>query len=169
MAYPELPADGLDEKGPAIVLSERDAREAARLLSLLSEALHSPLPPAADSAAISREELILRARIVMNSRRLRFRYFKRAMFGEPAWDILLCLYITEHTEGRQPIGKLADLIEAPLSTTARWIDYLERERLVEREQHPTDKRIIYIRLLPKARELLDAYLTGSPWAPTESF
>jgi DNA-binding MarR family transcriptional regulator len=103
----------------------------------------------------------------MNSRRLRFRYFKRAMFGEPAWEILLTLYITEGAEGRQSIGRLADLIETPLSTTARWIDYLERERLVEREPHPTDKRVIYIRLLAKARELLEAYLSGTPWAPIE--
>jgi DNA-binding MarR family transcriptional regulator len=166
MPHPELPADD-EAKDPTIALSERDAREAVRLLGLLSEALRDPQPAAHGPTAISSEELILRARIVMNSRRLRYRYFKRAMFGEPAWEILLNLYITEGTEGRQSIGRLADLVKTPLSTTARWIDYLERERLVEREPHPTDRRVIYIRLLAKARELLEAYLSGTPWAPIE--
>lgn len=168
MPYPEPPAGDEPEESP-IVLSERDAREAARLLRLLTGALDKR--SAIDSEgheAITREGFILRARIVLESRRRRFRYFKRSMFGEPAWDMLLVLYITEPTEGRQSISRLAELVETPISTTARWIDYLERERLVEREPHPTDKRAIYIRLVAKGRDLLDAYLSGQPWVPVEA-
>ncbi len=167
MPHPELPADE-ESKESAIVLSERDAREAARLLSVLADALNKEsVTDVGDREAISREEFVLRARIVLESRRLRFRYFKRSMFGEPAWDMLLVLYITEPTEGRQSISKLAELVETPLSTTVRWIDYLERERLVEREPHPTDRRVIFIRLAAKGRDVLDAYLSGQPWVPAE--
>jgi DNA-binding MarR family transcriptional regulator len=162
----EQPADETEQ--PAIILSERDAREAARLLSLLTEAVDKQTAPSVvGDEGISRGQFVLRARVVLNSRRLRFRYFKRSMFGEPAWEMLLCLYISEPTEGRQSISRLAELIETPLSTTVRWIDYLERERLVEREPHPTDKRVIFIRLAAKGRELLDAYLSGQPWVPAE--
>ena len=89
------------------------------------------------------------------------------MFGEPAWEMLLCLYITDQSEGHQSISRLAELVETPLSTTVRWIDYLDRERLIEREPNPTDKRVIYIRLAARGRELLEAYLSGQPWVPTE--
>lgn len=168
MRYPELPAND-EANESSVVLSERDAREAARLLSLLATALTSRSPTPLDSPrGIDREDLIQRARIVLSSRRLRFRYFNRSMFGEPAWEILLVLYITETTEGRQSTGRLAELVETPLSTAARWIDYLDRERLIERQPHPTDKRVIYIRLSPKGRELLDSYLSGQDWAPIES-
>lgn len=168
MPYPELPADD-DTDEPRIVLSERDVREAVRLLGLFAAALgDQSAAPEGGGNAVSRQDLVSRARIVLGSRRLRFRYFNRSMFGEPAWDILLVLYIMEATEGRQSTGRLAELVETPLSTAARWIDYLHRERLVEREPHPTDKRVVYIRLLPKGRELLDAYLSGQAWVPAES-
>lgn len=165
MPYPEFPAEN-DTGEPTIVLSEKDAREAARLLKLLSTAIDEKTGfIASDCKEASREELILRARIVLHSRQLRADYFNRAMFGEPAWDVLLALYITDEAEGRQSIGRIAEWIRAPLTTVARWIDYLEKERLVRREAHPGDKRVIFIRLMEKGRELLDAYLGGMPWIP----
>lgn len=151
-----------------IVLSEKDVREAARLLRLLSSAVAEQSGQVAGGQEpTSRDELILRARIVLNSRRRRTQYFNRAMFGEPAWEVLLALYITELSEGPQSIGRIADWIRAPLTTVARWIDYLEKERLISREAHPNDKRVIVIRLSEKGRELMDAYLDAMPWAPAE--
>ena len=47
---------------------------------------------------------------------------------------------------RQSIGRLAEWIDTPLSTAVRWIDYLEKKQLVEREPHRTDKRITFINL-----------------------
>lgn len=167
MPYPERLAgdDGPESK---IILSESDAREAVRLLGLLTDALGKKDEEVADAGSpgqISRHELRLRARVVINSRRYRFGFFKRSMFGEPAWDMLLVLYITEPAEGCLSISQLADLVETPLSTAVRWIDYLEREKLVEREPHPTDKRVIFIRLSEKGREKIDGYLCGQPWVP----
>ena len=168
MSDPERLA-GDDGMESTVILSESDAREAVRLLGLLTDALDKKEGSGDDSPEpISRSELLLRARVVINSRRHRFRYFKRSMFGEPAWDMLLALYIIEPSEGRQSISQLAERVETPLSTTVRWIDYLEREKLVEREPHPTDKRVIFIRLSEKGRELIDGYLSGQSWSPSEA-
>lgn len=165
MPEPDMQGDN-DLNEQTVVLSEKDAREAARLLRLLSSAMSGQAGPSGHGEeAAQRDELILRARIVLNSRQQRTQYFNRAMFGEPAWDVLLALYITEKTEGRQSIGRIAEWINAPLSTVARWIDYLEKERLVSRQAHPNDRRVIFITLLEKGRELLDAYLGGMPWLP----
>lgn len=152
---------------PTIVLSERDAREAARLLRVLTQAFDDQPSSFECGDDLSRDDLILRARIVLNSRRHRSHFFNPAMFGEPAWDMLLVLYVTERSEGRQSIGRLAEWIETPLTTAIRWIDYLEKERLVKREPHPNDKRVMFIRLSDKGRELLDSYLSGTPWEPQE--
>lgn len=168
MSDPERPA-GDDGTESTVVLSKSDAREAVRLLGLLTDALDKKEGSSdAFSEPISRSELLLRARAVIDSRRHRFRYFKRSMFGEPAWDMLLALYIIEPSEGHQSISQLAERVETPLSTTVRWIDYLEREKLVEREPHPTDKRVIFIRLSEKGRELIDGYLSGQSWSPAEA-
>lgn len=162
-----MPADDFLNE-PTVVLSEKDVREAVRLLRLLSTAIAGQADfRAHGDESISRDELILRARVILKSRQLRTNYFNRAMFGEPAWDVLLALFITEKTEGRQSIGQIAEWIKAPLTTVTRWIDYLEKERLVIREAHPNDRRIIFIRLLEKGRERLDAYLGGMPWTPAE--
>lgn len=164
MPNPDMPLEESNQQ--TIVLSEKDVREAARLLRLLSAAVGEQTGLVADGQnPTSREELVLRARIVLDSRQRRTKYFNRAMFGEPAWDVLLALYITERSDGPQSIGRIAEWIKTPLTTVARWIDYLEKERLVSREAHPNDKRVIFIRLLEKGRELLDAYLDATPWAP----
>lgn len=165
MPYRERPAENEDIEG-RIFLSERDAREAARLLRMLSEVVgYLPEAPAPAGEPPGPEELAARARIILHSRRAREHYFKRAMFGEPAWDILLVLYVSDLSGGRQTISKLADWIETPLSTVIRWIGYLEKERLVERHPHPTDKRTVFIRMLPKGRQAMGDYLTEMGWRP----
>jgi DNA-binding MarR family transcriptional regulator len=157
-------ADG--ELLKTVRLTEKDAREAARLMQLLSGAASELsadpdlLPPVGEGP--DRADLLARARIVIKGRRMRGRYFSPAIFGEPAWDILLVLYIADVSGDRQTIGKLAEWIVTPPSTVMRWVGYLERERLVERHAHPTDRRIMFIRLTDKGRSGLDGYLRALP-------
>jgi DNA-binding MarR family transcriptional regulator len=95
---------------------------------------------------------------VLNSRRIRKQYFHGDFFGEPAWEILLALYIVEEGEARLSMSRLAEWIEAPLSTVVRWIKSLEEEALVERIDHPTDRRTTFLKLKDEGRRALDAYL-----------
>lgn len=155
-----------DDLEARIVLTGDDAREAARLFRLLAEAVGWPDEPHVSNGQISPEMLISRARIVFHSRLARSKYFNRAMFGEPAWDILLVLYINDRGGGRLTATKIADLIEQPFSTVVRWIDYLVKERLIERRPHPNDKRIANISLLDKGRASIDAYLGSVPTLPS---
>ena len=147
--------------------TERDIRDAARLLALIansdgSEAQECLEEPRVDRQAspVDREVLLSRAKRHLRDRRLRRQFFSRAIFGEPAWDTLLVLYISEFFGRRLTVGRLVDWIEAPLSTTQRWIAYLEKERLVAKEGHPDDRRMAYVRLLDKGRAILDDYFTA---------
>lgn len=148
-----------------VSLTEKDMKDAARLFRLLADPmlLATAIPDlAAAPGAQDRESLVSRARIVLNCRKLRERYFKPVIFGEPAWDILLVLYIAEHSSGKPTMTRLAEWIDTPLSTVVRWMNFLEEERLVERQGHPTDKRTVFVRLLEKGRNALDSYLGAVP-------
>lgn len=116
------------------------------------------MPRRSSAEPSPRDELISRAWGVLYARRLRARHFNRVMFADPAWDILLLFCLADSSEGRQTIGQLAELVETPLTTALRWMAYLEKEHLAARQGHPTDRRIVFIRLTGKGRNALDAFL-----------
>lgn len=165
MGRPETNDPDETQGTKTVTLTERDVRDAARLFRLISDptllasGLSELFPsPAQAGSGIDRETLISRARIVFNGRRLRERHFDRQLFGEPAWDILLLLYIAEQSSARLTSTRLAELIETPLTTVGRWLNHLEMDRLIERQPHPTDRRTVFIKLLEKGRAALDSYL-----------
>lgn len=169
MPNPERPALSKSDVGKTVTLTEQDLKDAARLFRLFSDPalLGSNFPayiasePAA-SGSSDRQQLLAKARLVVTSRRAREQYFPRDLFGEAAWDILLALYVTEDAGARFTVSKLAECIGVPLSTAIRWVNMLEESGLVGRADHPTDRRIIFIRLLDKGRNALDAYLSTLP-------
>jgi DNA-binding MarR family transcriptional regulator len=160
----------------ANVLTPSDAQELIRLLgivlrhdptggeiqSLLRNARIRPLT----SEHQDRANLVEKARAVFNERKRRSHFFSRIMFGEPGWDVLLALYLTDFAGGRQTIGRVADWIGKPQTTTIRWIEYLEKEKLVVRSKNPRDSREIHLTLTPKAVQLLDSYFDSLSFGPT---
>ena len=97
------------------------------------------------------QDLLARAKLILSSRRLRSRYFNPAIFGEPAWEILLVLYITDMSGRRQTLGKLTDWVETPPTSVQRWVGYIKKEKFLERQPHPNDRRTTFLRLLPKGK------------------
>lgn len=171
MRHPERPTASNDDLDKIVRLTDKDIRDAARLFRLLADAgsqLQSVAAPSNREDSTKHvnqsetEDLLARAKLILSSRRLRARYFNPAVFGEPAWEILLVLYITDSSGGRQTLGKLADWIETPPTSVLRWVGYLEKEKFLERQPHPNDRRITFLRLLPKGREAMDAYLGAVP-------
>ncbi len=89
------------------------------------------------------------AREHYRNRRRRDKIFAtETLFGEPAWDILLDLFVAAK-EGRRVSVMSACIGAAVPSTTAlRWISALEREGLLTREDDPDDARRTYVLLTP---------------------
>lgn len=170
MPDPEPSDPSEPEVAKTVTLTEKDARDAARLFRLLAgSAAIGQASPSFFPRAVTphegppdRQSLISRARIVLGARRIREQYFHRDLFGEPAWEILLALYVAEESGARFTTSSLAEWIGAPLSTVVRWVKTLEEDSLVGRVDHPTDRRIVFIRLLEKGRKGLDAYLGAIP-------
>jgi DNA-binding MarR family transcriptional regulator len=100
------------------------------------------------------------ARNIIANRRRRHDIFGKAMFGEPAWEMLLLLYALE-SGARQTITRMADLAGASKSTALRWIDYLEVQRLIRRDSHPTDRRAAFVELTNKGRHAIELYLSDT--------
>lgn len=100
------------------------------------------------------------ARNIIANRRRRHDIFGKGMFGEPAWEMLLLLYAFE-SEARQTITRMADLAGASKSTALRWIDYLEAQRLIRRDSHPTDRRAAFVELTEKGRQAIELYLSDT--------
>lgn len=158
-----------NDNGPSrtISLSEKDVRAARRLLALLlgiNETSHLALvaePSPSLDASLSRESLVALAREDFARRARRVALFGSAMFGEPAWEMLIALYVLDTSGQRQTIGTLLQFSSTSPSTAKRWLDYLAVHNLIIRDEHPTDRRTAFIRLSPIGREKLDMYYSGT--------
>ena len=144
--------DHFDPDVRLVPFSRRDLNDAQRLIGLLTDAAqqkdHKP----------SHEQLLGRAREIFTHRRKRLEIFGKDMFGEPAFEMLLLLYMAQRAN-RYTVGQLGQLSGASKSTASRWIDYLEREQLIERQPHPTDLRLSFVKLSDKGAERTELYLT----------
>lgn len=148
--------------GRIVKLTSQEVEDARRLLSLLasSDERTTIEPPARRDTAglLSKQSLLARAQQVIANRRRRHDIFGAAMFGEPAWDMLLSLY-SRDTGERQTLSRLSELAGTTKTTALRSLDYLEKEQLVTREAHPTHRRAAFIHLTNKGRNAVELYLS----------
>lgn len=103
------------------------------------------------------EKLIGLARTSIRARRIRKGSLPRAMFGEPAWDMLLSLYVGSRSGARQTVSNLCRSSGASQTTALRWIDYLEEQSFVARRASPTDRRVSYVDLTDVGRDAVENY------------
>jgi DNA-binding MarR family transcriptional regulator len=101
--------------------------------------------------------LVGMARKIVAARRLRTDHFPPTMFVASGWDILLALYLARDGADRS-LAALAEAVRAPLSTAARWVDYLEQQDLVVRDRPALGGRLGELELTDKAYKALHSYL-----------
>ena len=83
------------------------------------------------------------------SRRITKELAKRADLTGPQLTVVKLL----EAFGDLSLSELSDKIRAQNSTVTGIIDRMERENLVTRERSKEDRRVVYIKLTPKGREL----------------
>lgn len=89
-------------------------------------------------------------------------FFKAQLFSDPAWDMLLELYVASLSQRRIQISRLTERIEVPATTALRWIAALEREGILERADDRLDGRIVRLSLTDEGRRAMDAYFETLP-------
>lgn len=98
------------------------------------------------------QDRLLAERLIMLSkiRHKREEFFDKALFGDPAWDILLDLFIAHLLQQRVPVSAACLAARVPATTALRWIKVLEVDGLVVRHPDPRHGRRIYLHLTPTA-------------------
>ena len=101
-----------------------------------------------------------RARALIDQRRLRRRFLPEELFHEPAWDMLLALYVASHDQRVMNVKTLVSSADAPVTTSQRWIEHLAKLGLVRRVVDPVDRRRIEVSLSDDGRRAIEAYLAA---------
>jgi DNA-binding MarR family transcriptional regulator len=135
-----------------ISLSQTDLESVQRLLASLADVGSGGLE--ADDEAMQLR-LVNIARTSLSVRRRRSDYLHRAMLGEPAYDMLIGLYVAEAEGESLTAARLADRAGVAPSSALRWIDYLAAKELIVREPHPSRKRASVLKLSAKGRAALE--------------
>jgi DNA-binding MarR family transcriptional regulator len=110
------------------------------------------------------------ARRIYALRRRRDSSFGADLFSEPAWDILLHLYVAGAGAKPVTVSSARDGAAAPATTALRRLRQLEDGGWVVREGDPADARRFYVRLSSGATKKMRSLLTqaaGSLWEMDE--
>ncbi len=83
-------------------------------------------------------------------RRRREQLFGAHLFSDPAWDMLLDLYVAQQTGRNVSVSSACLASGVPLTTALRWLRRLEHEGLVARDADQTDARRTHVRLTDRA-------------------
>lgn len=133
--------------------SQDDEALLRRLVERMSSAEPSKV---ANNGSLSYDSYLKVARDTLEYRRRRYRYFPRGMLGEPAFDIMLCLYVAESEQRHVTHTMIAEMAEVPSSSAHRWIDFLVGKRFLDRAKHPFDSRATVLMLTPEGRKSLQS-------------
>lgn len=94
-----------------------------------------------------------------DERRARAKQLKhKDIFGEPAWDMLLDLYIHQAQNEEVSVKSAAIGSAAPATTALRWLNVLETKGLVRSLDDPNDSRRRLVRLTAEGYEAMTRYL-----------
>lgn len=104
------------------------------------------------------ENLREMAKSLLDQRRARRRFLPAELFHEPAWDMLLALFVARH-DYPMNIKALVATSDAPVTTSQRWVEHLYKLRLINRVIDPTDRRRVEISLNEAGQDAIVRYLT----------
>jgi DNA-binding MarR family transcriptional regulator len=115
-------------------------------------------PEQASPSDLPPEELLERAHSILRVRRARERLLGRSVIGEPAFDLLLYLYVRSGQK-ETSLSSLARPAGIPYSSAVRWIRFLADKGLVECTDSRADRRSTCVQLTPSGRAVLDELFT----------
>jgi len=156
------------------LLPEQRLKMVAQSLSALAQELEAAIDSADDHHGDESTTLILAPakacadyaemalRMYRGRRRRADIFCDETLFGEPAWDILLDLFVAGERGKRVAVTSACIGSGVPSTTALRWLNVLEMRELVEREDDNHDARRSFVRLTPKARQLMTEYFASGP-------
>ena len=131
-------------------------------LSAVAEEFNGRVAHAAEEVPVGEENdeaaLVDYAETVLEQRRMRRQFLPGELFHEPAWDMLLALFVSRDARLPMNIKALVSMSDAPVTTSQRWIEHLHKLKLIDRVIDPTDRRRVEISLSHTGDQAMKAYL-----------
>jgi MarR family transcriptional regulator, temperature-dependent positive regulator of motility len=120
------------------------------------------VPPARAHLTRKADDTLALAEALFTERRRRDVAFDRHAYllGEPAWDILLFLYIGHKRNWAASVAHATRATGAAATTALRCIARLEADGLVIRDTDSSDRRRILLSLTDEAARLMEDYVTS---------
>lgn len=119
-------------------------------------------PPGIDDDGPDDERLVHKAKQLLAERRARSRFLPAELFHEPAWDMLLALFVAQHERQVMNVKTLVGHSEAPATTSQRWIDHLAKLQLIDRVVDMVDRRRIEVQLSQSGDAAMRGLLRSLP-------
>ena len=143
------------EKGFSYQIAASRCEEVSAQLVRLAELLRCTRPdPAQPHCALGKRAMI---ECIIRGRRLRENFFDAVLFADPAWDILLDLYLARLEQRRTTVSSLCAAAATPATTALRYINALVDRGLVVRNAHKLDQRVVHVELTDAALERMQQY------------
>lgn len=119
------------------------------------------VPMPADDRPLNFDDSIKLSRIAKREyvqRLQRSRYFGDDLFSDPAWDMLLDLYISKISGMRISVTSLCIASHVAPTTALRWIAVLEQQNLLHRSKDSADNRRTWVELTESGALKMENYL-----------
>lgn len=135
---------------------------AFRLMEIATEMNARAASPPATMSVVGEATASLQdvALALIAQRQARKAFLPPSLFHEPAWDILLALYVHRDKAVALSVKQIVGLIDGPVTTSQRWIDQLVHMRLLDREENAADRRRMEIALSPRGKDAIENYLSA---------
>lgn len=141
------------------VVDSEEIHDVARKLLRLSEQLKElPAPQGAKPESVTPAKLVKYAENLYNLRRQREKFFDESLFGEPAWDLLLDLFIQGERGKQVSISSACVGAAVPTTTALRWVTTLMTKGLLCRVTDDTDARRSILKLTREGRQTMIRFL-----------
>lgn len=125
-------------------VSKDDIEAATHLVHSLERMAEQPR--ASNANAPSQQQLVKLAKSILGMRKARSQFFDEDLFGEPGWEIILTLYLSDAEGYRLKVTDLINESQASPTTALRWIDRLQELGLIHRRENPLDRRSQFLEM-----------------------
>lgn len=132
-----------------------ETRSEVRALQERLETIVSPQgflqqPPRDGTLSLEVDSLISKVRSVVRFRDLRRNVFAADIFADPAWDLLLDIFVCDLSQQRMSVTAACHSARVPQTTALRWLRVLEDAGLIVRSNDPMDGRRVFVSLTEEA-------------------
>lgn len=115
---------------------------------------------ASQEASRAYSDSIETAKRLLADRQRRLTYFpNRAMFAEPCWDMLLCLFIGEADVRLAHLGELSSAANCSHGIALRWLNGLAEGGLIRIVNHSEHLPAIGVALSSQGHAMMSRYLS----------